>query len=216
MKDSVNQLIEKLASTLNFFDFTFIVSGFLTCTIIYYTLGLFIEISVPDNTALNIISGIIFVYICGILSFVGGKKIRTCFMVKRFIQVYSTSISAENRRVLDKNKRLNVDNFSADDFNQLYTRMWVDLRHDENGIETVRYLNRSVMMQSICEGLLFSSLLMVISSLVFYIQNQNIYVFIVGALSVLSAYFFKCEAQRSAEIQIKELVSAYYKFVLNA
>ncbi|MDN0072744.1 hypothetical protein QVN97_12195 [Bacteroides caecigallinarum] len=212
---SINQIIEKISSTLNFFDFTFIVSGFTSLSITYYTLSYYIDTGTLELNFKNIVFAIFFTYIFGILSFAGGKKIRLFNIKGRFNTVFKQAIICENKISGVGGKKIKINEYDSDTLEQLYTRMWIDLRSNKDGIETVIYLNRSVMMQSICEGLFFSSILLLISSILLCFKTDNGYFCIVTIASVACGYLFKKEAQRSAEIQIKELVSAYYKFILN-
>lgn len=94
---SINQIIEKISSTLNFFDFTFIVSGFTSLSITYYTLSYYIDTGTLELNFKNIVFAIFFTYIFGILSFAGGKKIRLFNIKGRFNTVFKQAIICENK-----------------------------------------------------------------------------------------------------------------------
>ena len=78
MNESISKIIDRISDALNFFDFSFIVSGGLTFCFIYLTTNQINSFSVFEHfsTPIKIISSIGIIYICGLLSFAGGKGIR--------------------------------------------------------------------------------------------------------------------------------------------
>ena len=287
INDSLKQLIEKISSALNFFDFTFFISGSASATIVFFTFydSLFSAVTESSNIV-KIVGGLIFIYISGLLSFSAGKAIRLWLLnlsetKNSFQQSLQSAIDSLNKMSdIDNTPKIPYDsNAVASLSSYIYDKMWIDVRHHHCGIDTVIYLNRFVMMQAICEGLLFSCLLFQCSVLVTEIFDSEILVlstkyklliatillsassllirnpietlkelfhgrcslnlffwilFILSAflyillaaplptlqkflipLGVVCAKICSHEAQRSAEIQIKELSIAYKKFIIN-
>ena len=215
---SLDNILQKVASTLNFLDFTFLISGFATFCIISFTIKVYFPLPLPDCNFLNVSVGILFIYISGILSYSAGKYIRKRLLRKKFNECFKDTIVSENniKDIEGYNGQLiNPFLYNNATLDQLYGKMWISLRHSEKGKATVDYLNRSVMMQSICEGLFFSSLTLTVCSLILMIHSYSFYLLIVFFFSLLAAFFFSKEAERSALIQIREVVGAYYKFVLD-
>ena len=74
MNESFSKIIDKISEALNFFDFSFIVSGGLTFSVIFVTID-FLNIPLlllnSISTPVKIIACIGAVYICGLISFAG-------------------------------------------------------------------------------------------------------------------------------------------------
>ena len=216
---SLDQILQKILSTLNFFDFTFVISGSATLLIIYFTITHYATIQWPESSAGTVILAIILTYICGIISFAGGKMLRLKFLRKNFESTFREIIRCENKII--EIEKYNIDPIDDSKYNkaelsQIYDKMWISLQHKPEGEYTVIYLNRSIMMQSICEGLFFSSILLGICSIIFMINSYCTYYLAILLSSIFSALIFSHEAERSAIIQIREVVCAYYKFILNS
>ena len=216
--NSINNILEKVSATLNFFDFSFLVSGTATAGITYYFFHDKVDMTFPfTQMGLKIIFGIIFIYICGILSYSAGKKIRKTiefssleYDLKKFIQIENKIKQNEGY----KGYLIDTKNLKNEDFELMYDKMWISLRNHEKGKETVEYLNRAGMMQSIAEGLFFSSILFFCLHLYNYVEPCQCSTYIPLFISILTAYAFLVEANRSAKIQRRELVDAYYQFII--
>ena len=77
MKNSISKIIDRISETLNFFDFSFIVSGLLTYGIILFTADSIISVDYKNyNSGVIVVVSIALVYICGLMSFSVGKFLR--------------------------------------------------------------------------------------------------------------------------------------------
>ena len=77
MDTALSKIIDRISETLNFFDFSFIVSGLVTFGIIYCSINNIytFDISGYSKTAI-IIAIIVLVYVSGLVSFSIGKCLR--------------------------------------------------------------------------------------------------------------------------------------------
>ena len=77
MENSVQGIIDKLSEGLNFFDFSYFISGFATyCSIVYFVQeGFYKTIELPLWEL--IVFSLVLIYISGLLSFSIGKRLRT-------------------------------------------------------------------------------------------------------------------------------------------
>lgn len=103
-------------------------------------------------------------------------------------------------------------------YKTIYSKMWMELRHNAEAQETIRHLNRFWMMQAVYEGLFVSFILCVISSSYFlYVHcSSNICLFyiITLVLSFIATVFCFIEAKRNAETQIVEIILTYKRFIV--
>ena len=76
MISSVTKIIDKIGEIFTVFDFSYIVSGIASFSIICYGLWQNDLLGSLGSTSLNVIAAIIFTYLCGLLSFTIGKTIR--------------------------------------------------------------------------------------------------------------------------------------------
>lgn len=223
MNESFSKIIDKISEALNFFDFSFIVSGGLTFSVIFVTID-FLNIPLlllnSISTPVKIIACIGAIYICGLISFAGGKSIRLYFLYKLDSKRGFSPIFIEALKFIkkyDETTATEVDGFIHKDSDTLklyYTRMWMELRHCANAEATIKLLNRFWVMQAVFEGLYFSFILALIcSTVLMLIVNHSFMIGIVIAFFCI--WFCYKEAQRYAETQINEIVIAYKKFILN-
>ena len=85
MKESISNIIDKISETLNFFDFSFIVSGLLTYGVILFTADNILSINFNNyNTVVIVVVSIALVYISGLISFSIGKFLRVKILYQYF------------------------------------------------------------------------------------------------------------------------------------
>lgn len=77
MISSVTKIIDRIGEIFTVFDFSYIVSGVASFSIICYGLWKNDLLGSLGGTSLNVIAAIIFTYLCGLLSFTIGKAVRT-------------------------------------------------------------------------------------------------------------------------------------------
>ena len=75
--ETFKSIIDKISEGLNFFDFSFFVSGFVTYVTLLYFFGEMFCKTIEYTTVTGVLASIVLSYICGIISFSMGKWIRT-------------------------------------------------------------------------------------------------------------------------------------------
>lgn len=221
METTLTKIIDRISEALNFFDFSFIVSGLMTFGIIYCSISSYytFDLSIYSKTII-IVATIVMVYVSGLISFSIGKWLRLKVLYIRnkeyFNDVFYNTLSFVNSVPYCENEEisiyLNRSEFAAK-YKSVYSKMWLDLRHCEEAKETFRHLNRFWMMQAVYEGLYTSSIIGFISSGFFIYINRSSYYYVTALLSIISIRFCSKEAKRYAETQILEIVLAYKKFI---
>lgn len=236
------RIIDTISEALNFFDFSFIVSGSVTYGTVCYYLWRMGWLGMPDNTWLVIFASVILVYVCGLVSFISGKRIRMTLLkmgmttgwknkvgflfgegkdVEIFRQSYERIVTALVESGRRERLVKNVKDKSAEELARLeYTMMWGALRDCRECEKTVAFINRFWVMQAVCEGLLFSSVVIIVGgifSLSYLLCGngwdtdfffQHILCMAAGIVGLKACYK---EGRRYAESQIQEVVIAYYK-----
>lgn len=216
MENSVQGIIDKLSEGLNFFDFSYFISGFATyCSIVYFVREVFYKtIELPLWEL--IVFSLVLIYISGLLSFSIGKRLRTFCVFK----------SDGNPRKYFKNRGVKpfeylfmsaLKEFQITEIlpsgRKAYSMMWLVLKQkDIDGI-FYPYLFRQWVMQAVYEGLVFSSLLTFVFSVILcWFDDSNICLHAMLAFfCIISMIFNAKEARKSAENQILEVVIAYKK-----
>lgn len=216
MGNSVQGIIDKLSEGLNFFDFSYFISGFATyCSIVYFVQEVFnktIELPLWEL----IVFSLVFIYISGLLSFSIGKRLRTFCVFK----------SDGNPRKYFKNRGVKSFEYLFEaalrEFqiieilptgSKAYSMMWLVIRQKDIDGKFYPYLFRQWVMQAVYEGLVFSSLLTFVFSVILcWFDDSNVWLHVMLAFfCMISIKFCAREARKSAENQILEVVIAYKK-----
>lgn len=232
MIDTFKKTIEDILEGLNFFDFSFFISGFAT----FFTLMFFME-ELFDKTyeyksVYGILAAIILIYVCGVVSFSMGKIIRTLIRkylekarwnwlkVKSFDELFE-----EGQKWALENKKKTMPGATTNDLpgqlsfldqkGMAYSAMWIEIRRKDERGTYYKPLYRQWVMQAVCEGLMFSFLLIILLSVVaIYIntkEHSSYHLYIASSILAIIGIWGCCrEAQRYAENQIKEVVISYY------
>lgn len=232
MIDTFKKTIEDILEGLNFFDFSFFISGFAT----FFTLMFFME-ELFDKTyeyksVYGILAAIILIYVCGVVSFSMGKIIRTLIRkylekarwnwlkVKSFDELFE-----EGQKWALENKKKTMPGATTNDLpgqlsfsdqkGMAYSAMWIEIRRKDERGTYYKPLYRQWVMQAVCEGLMFSFLLIILFSFVaIYINTKghsSYHLYIASSILAIIGIWGCCrEAQRYAENQIKEVVISYY------
>lgn len=212
-------IIDRVSEAFSFFDFSYFISGSASMTVLltfmwyngYWPSALFISwIQIP----LLLIS----VYISGIISLALGKRLRKWLMackwlreklgIKSFDEIFDNTHNAVNETSITDDKNKISDN------NLEYTRMWGELRADNSASKTVEFLNKFWVTQALCEGLITSCLLAMVSAIYTCVNGTRIQVLtliFVLVFSFLSLIILIYNARKNAENQIIEVILAYMK-----
>lgn len=224
MNESVSKIIDRISDALNFFDFSFIVSGGMTFSILYLTAyeTCSTKLLPAFSTPAKVILCIGLIYICGLLSFAAGKYIRlkilySCNKNRKFSKVFTEALEFAKAHTNERCEELERYSENPDDDKRLkryYTLMWMELRHCKDAEATIRHLNRFWVMQAVFEGLFFSFTLAVLCSIILTISINLDYLYCC-VITLFCIYICYIEAQRYAETQINEIVITYTKFILH-
>lgn len=228
--DTFKSMIDKISEGLNFFDFSFFVSGFVTyVTLLYFFDEMFCK-TIEYTTVTGILASIVLSYVCGIVSFSLGKWMRLGVLWlfhwkwlgdwkdKSFDELFDEGVNW----ALENKRRITPDSSVSSLSGQLamseykaiaYSAMWIEIRKlDEKGIY-YKPLYRQWVMQAICEGLVFSFFLIFILSVValILIKKESTSLYICSSIFSFMAFAASChEARRYAENQIKEVIISYF------
>lgn len=232
MIDTFKKTIEDVLEGLNFFDFSFFISGFATFfTLMFFMEELFAKIY-EYKSVYGVLAAIILIYVCGVVSFSMGKIIRTLIRkylekarwnwlkVKSFDELFE-----EGQKWALENKKKTMPGATTNDLpgqlsfsdqkRMAYSAMWIEIRRKDERGTYYKPLYRQWVMQAVCEGLMFSFLLIILLSVVaIYIntkEHSSYHLYIASSILAIIGIWGCCrEAQRYAENQIKEVVISYY------
>lgn len=232
MIDTFKKTIEDILEGLNFFDFSFFISGFATFfTLMFFMEELFAK-TYEYKSVYGVLAAIILIYVCGVVSFSMGKIIRTLIRkylekarwnwlkVKSFDELFE-----EGQKWALENKKKTMPGATTNDLPEqlsfsdqkgmAYSAMWIEIRRKDERGTYYKPLYRQWVMQAVCEGLMFSFLLIILFSFVaIYINTKghsSYHLYIASSILAIIGIWGCCrEAQRYAENQIKEVVISYY------
>lgn len=230
--DTFKSIIDKISEGLNFFDFSFFVSGFVTYITLLYFSKEFFAITIDYTSVIGILISIVLSYVCGIISFSLGKWIRSMILWlfkwnilkswknRSFDEIYKESQESFSTfsvacEIFDGKLKAPCLYNNADkvaNFNQFsYSLMWIEIRTlDETGVY-YKPLYRQWVMQAICEGLVFSFMLIMVLSISVLLIKKYVLLYIFSSIFAFVAFAASChEARRYAENQIKEVIISYY------
>ncbi len=232
MIDTFKKTIEDILEGLNFFDFSFFISGFATFfTLMFFMEELFAK-TYEYKSVYGVLAAIILIYVCGVVSFSMGKIIRTLIRkylekarwnwlkVKSFDELFE-----EGQKWALENKKKTMPGATTNDLpgqlsfsdqkGMAYSAMWIEIRRKDERGTYYKPLYRQWVMQAVCEGLMFSFLLIIqLSVVAIYIntkEHSSYHLYIASSILAIIGIWGCCrEAQRYAENQIKEVVISYY------
>ena len=232
MIDTFKKTIEDILEGLNFFDFSFFISGFATFfTLMFFMEELFAK-TYEYKSVYGVLAAIILIYVCGVVSFSMGKIIRTLIRkylekarwnwlkVKSFDELFE-----EGQKWALENKKKTMPGATTNDLpgqlsfsdqkGMAYSAMWIEIRRKDERGTYYKPLYRQWVMQAVCEGLMFSFLLIILLSVVAIFiktkEHNSYHLYIAGSILAIIGIWGCCrEAQRYAENQIKEVIISYY------
>lgn len=207
MAANFQKIIDRISEAFSFFDFSFLISGSATFAICCYTLNrLGMDVS-SDSSFLNVCVSIVGIYIAGLISFALGKKIRVWIVDKdgkHFEEIFNETVRFTKGAEYDDNTQ---------NLKLRYTQMWACLRDNQEAKESMTFLNRLWVMQAVFEGLMFSSVIAIVSGVILGIvitwNMCDVWYMIIGGLIAAIACYW--EGKRYAETQIKEVIITYYQ-----
>ncbi len=239
MEANFQKIIDKISEAFSFFDFSYFVSGAATYGISCYFLKQFDKLKLFESTTANVLISIVLIYLCGVISFSCGKWLRLkYFQIIRIYSKIARKCNQLIRKLRKKEKKdegqLQPNSFAECFDNAItyankrpgtiltchaltiaekkcyYTEMWAFLRNKPEAKETVAFLNRYWVMQAVCEGLIFSSILALIGGIIAWEFKENDVIFLLISVAAFFAFLILCrEGRRYAETQILEVVIAY-------
>ena len=165
MAEEFKTIVNKVSEGLNFFDFSFFVSGFMTFVVLCYSINVLFYRIVYFSTFVDYLVAIVLIYISGVISFVSGKFLRNKIRKRLEIDDAPTKwyhVRSFDHIYVDTLKQLNmskIDSVSLTDTSLAYSQMWIVIRQKDASGKCYQDLYRQWVMQAVCEGLLFSFLL---------------------------------------------------------
>lgn len=225
MGTGFSKIIDRISGILNFFDFSFIVSGLLTYGIILYTADSIISVNFQNyNPGLIVIVSIVLVYICGLMSFSIGKFLKNVINKKYFNGVFKETLAFINSKPPQNNDEITEYSNEITEYSKMnekcykiiYSKMYMELRHCEEAKETITHLNRLWMMEAVYEGLFVSFILGAVSSIYFLVFVDNschMFYLIILVLSLIATIFSFIETRKYAKTQIVEIILTYKRFI---
>lgn len=226
--DTFKSIIDKIAEGLNFFDFSFFVSGFVTYITLLYFSDEFLGKTIDYTSVTGILASIVLSYVCGIISFSLGKLIRSIVLWlfhwdclgklkdrsfdELFQECIDWAIANKQRKTPDASIVDLPGQLALSETKQIsYSAMWIEIRKLDEKDVYYRPLYRQWVMQAICEGLVFSFMLIFVLSLVVLKIKGCMPLYINGSIVSFVAFAASChEARRYAENQIKEVIISFY------
>lgn len=232
MIDTFKKTIEDILEGLNFFDFSFFISGFATFfTLMFFMEELFAK-TYEYKSVYSVLAAIILIYVCGVVSFSMGKIIR--LLIRKYLEKARWNwlkvksfdeLFEEGQKWALENKKKKMYGAKTNDLpgqlsfsdqkGMAYSAMWIEIRRKDERGTYYKPLYRQWVMQAVCEGLMFSFLLIILLSVVaIYIntkEHSSCHLYIASSILAIIGIWGCCrEAQRYAENQIKEVVISYY------
>lgn len=150
-----NKIVNTLGDALGVFDFSFFISGFTTFSFLMVELHKYI----PD--IINKLKGwetivilILVIYVCGLMSWAIGKRIRCFFLCFKHMSLHG--IKEDLKDVMQKTQKGLDINKTSKDYETIYSKMWVDLSMNENGRNRIGFINQMWVKKAVFEGLISS------------------------------------------------------------
>lgn len=209
----IQKITERIAEFFTIFDFSFFISGITTFAAICYGLwetNLFYPF---ESTFSNVAGCVVASYVCGLVSFAGGKYLRGKWIEKqeidkktRFMYYFTEAI-----KFVKKDKYQETDYKDEYYCKTCYIEMWMNLRQNEKAKDTLAFLNKYWVFQAIYEGLMSSCLVGITVGIILLIAEGFAWPYLfVSVVCSLSLCICCNEATRYAETQIKEVVIANF------
>lgn len=209
---SFQKIIDQIADAFSVFDFSYIISGGLTLTLLYIDIVVLHAQTVAlDNLLIAIPLGLFLAYACGLIVWVIGRAVRRCLVDTRkdFETEYTKTLSALNLS----------DKMAITDPKVAYSYIWNHLKcHDNNPQlqDQLRFINRYWVMQALYEGLIGAGMVSIVILLDYIRINYAdlIGVEITGIACLLTVIvvlmvFFAREARKYAQTQVVDLLTLY-------
>lgn len=171
MAEEFKAIVNKVSEGLNFFDFSFFVSGFMTFVVLCYSVNVLFYRIIYFSTFVDYLVAIVLIYISGVISFVSGKFLRNKIRKRQEVDEAPTKwyhIRSFKYIYVETLTHLNmpqIDGVSFTDPSLAYSQMWIVIRQKDTSGKCYQDLYRQWVMQAVCEGLFFSFLLSLVFSI---------------------------------------------------
>lgn len=235
MNLSIQSIIDHIADAFSILDFSYIISGSVAYTILYWILYIctpgFYETISQQPLALVIIISCVMTYSLGLLVSSGGAWIReSCrcdntFIVRHIyfdlvkewnellttidaLPMYNQNTQTSNKNTFDRYK-------NADDkqkIAKMYSYMWTCLASDNKFAVRINYINKFWVMQKVYEGLFLDAIIAFFCIFTMTMNNGLMKIWpcmLVCVILFLAALVFANEANKCAKTQLHEVVGAY-------
>ena len=205
------KLIDTISDAFNIFDFSYIISGGLTLLIILFDLHYRQIDFLLGNMTITVVCGIFLSYICGIFSWLCGRKIRRiiCNIDKDFEETYHYVMSS-----IGDTRRTELTPITK--YFMEYEYMWICLCKEEKAKPRINFIHRFWVMQALYEGLIFT---LIIAFIVLFdiriIDKTFLECFkFLGIFLLIPFLLYLCfkEAKSCAKNKIKEVILSYYLY----
>ena len=151
----LNKIFNTLGEALGVFDFSFFISGFTTFSF------LMVEVHHYNPDILNKLTGweaivatIFIIYLCGIMSWSLGKLIRWTILCIRHLSRHG--MRDDLKAVMKETKQGLGINDDSNNYEVLYSKLWIDLSKKEEGKERIAFINQMWVKRAMFEGLIVS------------------------------------------------------------
>lgn len=137
MADELKSIVNRISEGLNFFDFSFFISGAVTFFILWYVTDDLNYKHLHCSSFGDYAIAVILIYVCGIVSFVSGRFLRTKFrlyrendtdsrkwwQVRSFNRIYEDTVAGMGITVLAEGLPSNTT--------LAYSKMWIVIRQKD-------------------------------------------------------------------------------------
>ena len=151
----LNKIFDTLGEALGVFDFSFFISGFTTFSFLMVEVHHHIPDIFHKLTGWEEMAAVILViYICGLMSWVIGKRIR--WGVLCVIHWNWHGVREDLKKVMNETERELGRTNTSNHVETRYTQMWVALSKKEEGKERTAFVNQMWVKRALFEGLITS------------------------------------------------------------
>lgn len=150
-----NKIINTVGEALGVFDFSFFISGFTTFSFLMVEVHHYRPDILYKLTGWEAIVATIFIiYLCGIMSWALGKLIRWVILCIRHLSRHG--IRDDLKAVIQETRQGLGIIEDSNNYEVLYTKLWIDLSKKEEGKERIAFINQMWVKRAMFEGLIVS------------------------------------------------------------
>jgi len=151
----LNKIFNTLGEALGVFDFSFFISGFTTFSFLmvevhHYKSDIFYKLTGWEAA----VAVILVIYVCGLMSWALGKMIRWALLCIRHLSRHG--IRDDLKVVMQETQQGLGINETSNNYEVLYSKLWIDLSKKEEGKERIAFINQMWVKRAMFEGLIVS------------------------------------------------------------